>query len=368
MTTIRFATGASRLAILPAMSDRALPPLPSQPDGTPWPTVEWPVAELRGRAGVDEIAIGAEVARLFGPHAHARSGETHALLVVHRGEIVMEHYDEERDADTTLISWSMAKSITHALVGTLVRDGALDIHAPAPVPAWSGDGDPRGAITTENLLRMVDGLDFIEDYVDEGASNVIDMLFGSGKADVAGYAEALQLAHPPGAFWSYSSGTSNIVAGIVGRIVGGGRDGMEAFMRRELFGPIGMESATARFDDAGTFIGSSFVFATARDFARFGLLYLRNGQWDDKALLPTGWVDHARTPTPASQDQYGAHFWLATNGSGIFHCSGYRGQYIAIDPLRDLVLVRLGTSKPEQRGAVYRSLDRIDRAFPKLGS
>ena len=345
-----------------------LPPLPPVGADTLWPTAAWSEAPLRDRPGVDTTAVEAEIERLFGAGAGPRSGETHALLVVHRGEIVAERYDPERDRDTTLISWSMAKSILHALVGVLVRDDRLDIAAPAPVPAWRGEGDRRGAITTEDLLRMVDGLDFVEDYVDEGASNVIDMLFGAGKGDVAHYAESLPVAHSPGTHWSYSSGTSNIVSAIAGRIVGGGQAGMEAFMQRELFERLGMRSATARFDDAGTFIGSSFVFATARDFARFGLLYLRDGHWDGTQILPAGWVDQARTPTPASAGQYGAHFWLATNDSGIFHCSGYRGQYIAIDPVRDIVLVRLGASEPEQRGAVYRSLDRIVRAFPTLAS
>lgn len=341
--------------------------LPPQPDQTSWPTVAWPEARLQGRAGVDADAVAQEIDRLFSHDAETRSGETHALVVIHRGELVAERYDAARDHETTLISWSMAKSILHALVGTLVRDGRLDVHAPAPVPPWRVAGDARGAITPEHLLRMVDGLDFVEDYVEEGASNVIDMLFGSGKADVAAYASALPLAHLPGSAWSYSSGTSNIVAAIVGQIVGGGAEGMLAFMHLELFDRIGMRSATARFDDAGTFIGSSFVFATARDFARFGLLYLRDGVWEGSRLLPPGWVDHARTPTPASEGAYGAHFWLATNGSGIFHCSGYRGQFIAIDPARDLVIVRLGASEPDQRGAVYRSLDRIDRAFPQRG-
>jgi CubicO group peptidase (beta-lactamase class C family) len=342
-------------------------PLPPQPEQTPWPTVDWPEAALEGRSGVDAETVLQEIERLFAAGAESRSGETQALLVVHRGELVAERYDAERDRDTTLISWSMAKSILHALVGILVREGRLAVDAPAAVPGWQEPGDPRAAITLDHLLRMVDGLDFVEDYVDEGASNVIDMLFGGGKADVAGYAEALPAAHPPGARWSYSSGTSNIVAGIVGRLVGGGQAVMEAFMRRELFDPIGMQSAKPRFDEAGTFIGSSFVFATARDFARFGLLYLRDGHWGGRALLPPGWVDQARSPTPPSVGQYGAHFWLATNDSGIFHCSGYRGQYIAIDSARDLVVVRLGASAPAQRGAVYRSLDRIHRAFPLVG-
>ncbi len=350
------------------MPDSPLLPLPSQPPGTPWPTTEWPRAESRGRSGVSAEALLSEIDRLVRPEARERSGETHAVVVIHRGELVAERYGDDKGPDTTMISWSMAKSILHALVGILVREGRLDVHRPAPVEAWQAEGDPRAQITTEQLLRMVDGLDFIEDYVDGDASNVIDMLFGSGKADVAAYAEALGPAHRPGQVWSYSSGTSNIVSGIVGRIIGHSREERLAFMRRELFDRIGMRSATARFDDAGTFIGSSFVFATAQDFARFGLLYLRDGVWEEQRLLPRGWVDHARTPTPASDGEYGAHFWLARNGSGIFHCSGYQGQFVAIDPSRDLILVRLGRSEPEQRGAVFRSLDRIVRCFPLLAT
>ncbi len=106
------------------------------------------------------------------------------------------------------------------------------------------------------------------------------------------------------------------------------------------------------------------MLATARDFARFGLLYLRDGMWDGERILPCGWVDHGRTVTPRSLGEYGAHWWLARDGSGIFHASGYHGQYIAIDPTRDLVIVRLGASTPDQRGAVLRALARIVRCFP----
>ncbi len=183
---------------------------------------------------------------------------------------------------------------------------------------------------------------------------------------MAAYAAARPLAHAPGTFWSYSSGTSNIVASVIGHAVGGGRDGMLAFMRDVLFEPIGMRSAKPRFDTAGTFIGSSYCFATARDFARFGLLYLRDGVWDGRRLLPEGWVDHARTPTPASSGWYGAHWWLALDGSGRFSANGYEGQYIIADPRRDLILVRLGVSSIQQRGNVLRRLRDVAETFPTL--
>lgn len=337
-------------------------PLLPQPPDVPWPTERWPEAAPGG--DVDAAHLERALDAVFRAPAPEATGETHALLVVHRGAIVAERYDAERDRDTTLISWSMAKSVTHALVGILAGEGRLDPAAPAAIPAWQGEGDPRRAITLEHLLRMVDGLGFVEDYVDEGASNVIDMLFGRGKDDVAGYAAALDLAHAPGTFWSYSSGTSNLVARIAGDAVGGGGEGMRSFMHRELFDRLGMRTATPRFDTAGTFIGSSFVFATARDFARFGLLYLRDGVWEGERVLPAGWVDHARTPTPASAGQYGAHWWLAQDGSGRFGANGYRGQYTLVDPARDLVLVRLGGSTPEQRVEVVRNLADIVACFP----
>ncbi len=134
----------------------------------------------------------------------------------------------------------------------------------------------------------------------------------------------------------------------------------------ELFTRIGMTSAEPRFDAAGHFIGSSFVFATARDFARFGLLYLRDGCWNGNRILPEGWVDYARAPTAVSKGEYGALWWIAMDGSAVFHASGFRGQFIAIDPARDVVLVRLGDSSTDQGGAVKTRLRDLIRSFPTL--
>jgi CubicO group peptidase (beta-lactamase class C family) len=262
----------------------------------PWPTREWPAADFD--AAVHAAAVRAAADLAFAPASP--HGETLALLVVHRGRLVFERYASGKDEAATFPSWSMAKSMLHAVVGMLVGEGRLALDAPAPVAAWRRDGDPRAAITLDQLLRMVDGLDFVEHYEASGRSDVIEMIFRTGSADVAAYAIARPLLHPPGTFWNYASGTSNIVARIVGDAVGGGGDAMRAFLHERLFDPIGMRSAKPRFDAAGTFLGSSYVFATARDFARFGLLYLRDGIWDGVRLLPHGWVDHARRETPAS--------------------------------------------------------------------
>ncbi len=337
------------------------------PHARPWPTHRWPESELS--SSVDRTRIDDALNRVFEQPWPEIYGVTHALVAIHQGALVRERYAPDHTRDSTFISWSMAKSILQCAIGTLVRDGKLDVHEPADVPNWRDPGDPRRALTVDQLLRMSSGLRFFEDYVDEQGSDCIRMLFGRGQQDVAAYAASLPLDHPPDTVWNYSSGTSNILSALVGRIVGGGTaDGsaMEAFLRREIFDRIGMQTATLRFDPAETWIGSSFVFATARDFARLGYLYLRDGVWGGERLLPQGWVDYARTPTPASGGEYGAHWWLAQDGSGRFHASGYRGQYIVVDPARDLVVVRLGESTPEQRASVLTFMRDVVESFPTM--
>lgn len=324
-----------------------LEPLPPQPPEVPYPTNRWPMGAPTENVDSERLQNLTEAAFA----EQDRYGETLALLAVHRGRLVFERYADGYGPEETYRSWSMAKSVTHALVGLLLRDGKLSLEGPAPVPRWE-PGDPRHAITLEHLLRMQDGLSFVEEYVPGAGSDVIPMLFQQGKDDVAAFAEARPPAHPPGTYWNYSSGTSNIVAAIAGRAIGGGAQGMLAYLRRELLHPIGMRSATPRFDAAGTFIGSSYLFASARDFARFGLFYLRDGVWDGKRILPEGWVDHARTTTPGSLGEYGAHWWLRLAGEDSFHCSGFQGQYTLCVPSRDLVVVRLGVSTPEHRESV----------------
>jgi CubicO group peptidase (beta-lactamase class C family) len=304
-------------------------------------TGDWPTGPLPPH--VDAACFAALIEDGFAPDPF---GETWAVVVIHGGRLVFERYGEGRTADDACRSWSMAKSITQALAGILVGDGKLDIHAPADVPNWRDD--PRGAITLDELLRMSSGLAFTEAYAPGEPSDVIEMLFGAGQSDTAGFAASFPLAHPPGSFFSYSSGTSNIVSRCLARALGASGPAFGAFMRERLFDPIGMTSATARFDAAGTFIGSSFVFATARDFARFGQLYLQDGVWRGRRLLPEGWVEYARTPTFQQEGcvdgPYGAHWWLDMAGPGTFSANGYDGQYIVVCPDRDLVLVRHGVT------------------------
>jgi CubicO group peptidase (beta-lactamase class C family) len=289
---------------------------------------------------------------LFAPDAP--HGISLALVVMQRGDVVFERYGVQPDtifgpggavdADTTLISWSMAKSITHAAVGILVGEGRLQLGAPAPVPSWKGTD--KEAITLQQLLDMRPGLEFVEDYVDDSVSHCLERLYGSGAADMAAYAAALPLLHAPGSVWNYSSGTTNIIARIVGDEVGGGREGMEAFLRDRLFEPAGMHSAIPKFDDAGTFVGSSYVYATARDFARFGELYRNDGVGPDGLrVLPAGWRDHARAQHAVDDESgfgYGAQWWLWPDLPGSLACHGYDGQCTLVVPDRELVVVHLG--------------------------
>jgi CubicO group peptidase (beta-lactamase class C family) len=288
---------------------------------------------------------------------------------MHRGDVVYEQYGVQPDsifgrggpvtAETTLVSWSMAKSITHAAVGILVGDGVLDVDQPAAVAGWRGT--PKESITLQDLLDMRSGLEWVEDYVDDTVSHCIEMLFAAGQDDMAAYAAALPMVAQPGSVWNYSSGTTNIICRIIGDVVGGGRDGVETFLRERLFAPTGMHSAVPKFDTSGTFVGSSYVYATARDFAKFGELYRNDGVVDGRRVLPQGWRDHARTFVAHDEDgmDYGSHWYVWRDQPGSLACHGYEGQYCIVVPDKQLVLVHLGKCPAESRTELTSRLRKI---------
>jgi len=322
-------------------------PLPAQPHGVKWPFGDWERADPPPAVAPRLAAI---LDATFADPQPATTDRTDALLLVHRGRIVAERYAEGHGPDTPQPSWSMAKSILHAVVGVLVKQGQLDVSKPADVPEWRSPGDARAGITLDQLLHMTSGLHFVEDYVDGSISDTIKMLFVPSADDMGAFAAAFPLDGPPDTISNYSSGTSNIISGIVKRLVGPD-EAYEAFMRRELFDRIGMASAEPRFDRAGGWIASSFCFCTPRDFAKFGLLYLRDGIWDGERILPEGWVDYARTPAPVQpvdDDGYGAHWWLLGDDLGTFYASGYVGQRIYLVPPLDLIIVRNGNTPVER--------------------
>lgn len=316
--------------------------LPRQPAGRDWPTVAW-------EPGPPPAAIGALVDEMF---ADPRFGATYAVVVVHEGRLVLERYAGALPnwvgepiavtPATPLLSWSMAKSMLHAAMGILVGRGGLDVDTAAPIPEWSADD--RAGISVADLLAMRDGLAWNEDYVDAGGSQVIEMLFGAGAEDVAAFAVDRPLTARPGTRFNYSSGTTNILSRVLADRIGRG-DACRRFLRASLFEPIGMTTAEPTFDPAGTWVASSYVHATARDFARFGYLYLRDGMWAGTRVLPEGWADtgrRRRSFDPTDGRGYGWQWWVTGDDHGTFWANGYEGQSIMVCPALDLVTVRIG--------------------------
>jgi CubicO group peptidase (beta-lactamase class C family) len=346
-----------------------LPKLPLQ-DDVEWPTMQWDRGDLL--PGTNRRALEVLLTHAFQETAPDEMGETHAFLAIQKGGIVADRYWQGFDRMQTYPSWSMAKSITHALAGIMVGDGLVDPMEPVLAPEWGADDDKndrRRLITLDQLLRMSSGLHFVEEYYDGEVSSVIEMLYGEGKGDVAAYAAAQPMAYAPDSRFYYSSGTTNIISRFLSQRLGKSGDEFADFMKSALFDRIGISTATPKFDGQGTFIGSSFCFCTAEDFARFGLLYLRDGIWDGERILPEGWVDYARTATPTPPDEplgYGAHWWLGLCGPGSFSANGFHGQYIALLPDKDLILVRHGKSPQEQGDQVRVWLRKVSECFPTV--
>lgn len=316
---------------------------PEQPADVAWPTADWPTGPIPD--GVDTKAVDAIVAKAFGELSND-TGTIDAILVVSGGRLVVEKYNGW-DPEATHNSWSMAKSINSALVGILVGQGKIDIGTPFPAPEWRSPGDPRAAITWDELLRMSSGLAWDESYTDP-KGDVIATLGADN--DRAGYVASKPLAHPPGSTWSYSTGTANLLARGVADIVGHG-DALTGWIDRELFHPLGITKVTHNVDRTGVISGGSFIDLRPRDFARFGLLYDRGGVWNGTQLLPQGWVDYSRMPTPSNPDgTYGAQWWVMPDRP-VFYANGYNGQSISVAPDKDLVVVVLskaGDGRDEQ--------------------
>jgi hypothetical protein len=250
-----------------------------------------------------------------------------------------------------VLGYSVSKSVINALIGILVREGKLDLYAPAPVGAWSSPADPRHAITLDQLLRMTSGLNLEES--DSGFDPVSRMMFS--ERDMAAYAENAKLKSKPGQTWEYTSGDTLIVSAIVRDAVGGHAADVLRFAHNQLFDPVGMQHITMEFDDVGTPIGSTRIYASARDWARFGELYLNDGVVDGKRILPEGWVTYSTRPTLDSP--YGSGFWVNAGQSvdargrvqagmpaDAYFASGNFGQRIVIVPSQRLVIVRFGAT------------------------
>jgi CubicO group peptidase (beta-lactamase class C family) len=276
---------------------------------------------------------------------------THAVVVLYQGEIIGEKYAAGFNENSRLMGWSMTKSIMNALIGILVRDGELTVTDGAPIDEWQND--ERKNIRIEHLLQATSGLEWNEAYFNPFSD--FHMMF-TFKDDKAKFEASRKLRYPPGEHFQYSSSSTNILSGILRKAVG--NDAYTRFPYERLFYKVGMQSAIMEPDASGTFVASSFCFATARDWARFGLLYMNDGYWLGDRILPEGWVEFTTTPSAAApMGEYGAQWWLnageKNNPSNRIYPSlppdaywadGFEEQYVMVIPSKNLVVVRLGVS------------------------
>ena len=288
---------------------------------------------------------------------HAYNGTPFAFVVLHEGKVVAERYREGLTARTRLLSWSMAKSFTNALVGIMAGDGMVDIYAPTGIPEWQGDD--RAAITLNDLMQMQSGLQWNEDY---GNRSDVNLMLHREK-DMGLYAINKPLEHKPGTFWSYSSGSTNIVMRYLRGKFASDKEFL-TYYRERLFAPLGIRNAVFEPDMSGTPVGSSYLYITAREFASLGQLYLDDGVFQGQRILPEGWVEYSVTPAADSKDGYGAFFWLNKDKywpdipEDMFNCQGHDGQEVFIIPSKDLVITVLGYSPKPDRVVDWNALVR----------
>ncbi len=273
-----------------------------------------------------------------------KSKRTRALLVIYKDKIIAEHYDTGFTKDSRILGWSMTKSLTATYFGILQKQGKLNIMKPAPIAEWQND--ERKNITINDLLHMNSGLEWEENY--SKISDATKMLFQD--EDMSQSQIDKPLVGKPNNSWNYSSGTTNLLSGILRKQFKTHQQYLD-FWYSSLLDRIGMHSALVETDMSGNFVGSSYGWATTRDWGKFGLLYLHKGNWNGDQLFDESWAKYVATPTNTSKGRYGAQFWLNTSGHfsdvprDMFYCSGYQGQMIAVFPSHDLVVVRMGLSE-----------------------
>ena len=327
--------------------------LPEQRSKLPWPAGDHgPVVSLP--SGIDAVKLDEAIDAAFAEPNSQNPRKTRAVVIVYDGKLIAERYAPGFTLNTPQLGWSMSKSVTNALVGFLVKEGKLQLNSAAPVPEWQQADDPRQNITLDQLMRMSAGLEFDEAYAP--FSDAVYMFYDSH--DFAAYAALKPLEVEPDTKWNYSSGTANIITRIVRTAIETEHGNYYEYLYRNLFHKIGMLSLVMEPDPSGTFVGSSYMFATPRDWARFGLLYLQDGIWNGERILPEGWVKYTTTPTSqAPKGEYGALFWLNAGASenpsdrllpsvprDVYYARGFQEQRLFIVPSRKLVLVRFGAT------------------------
>jgi CubicO group peptidase (beta-lactamase class C family) len=317
-------------------------------------TIAWPQGDVLSDTtlpNIDYSRIHYALKNAFVDQDSTKPANTLAVVVVYNGHIIGEHYAVGRTKHSKLMGWSMSKSVTNAMIGLLVKEGKLDVDAPAPVTEWKAD--ERSKITLNNLLQASSGLQWSETYFNPFKD--FHQMFIK-RDDKGAYAASRPLLNQPNTHFQYSSGSTNILSRIIRQQVGDAD--YYAFPYEKLFYKIGMLNTVVESDASGTFVGSSYSFATARDWARFGQLYLQDGIWEGERILPEGWVTYTTTPTTtAPLREYGAQWWLNVGAKqdaskckypklprDTFWADGFEEQYVMVVPSKKLVVVRLGVS------------------------
>ncbi|TRX02164.1 serine hydrolase domain-containing protein [Flavobacterium gawalongense] len=291
-------------------------------------------------SNVDYAKLNTAVANAFDKSGEIKK-RTRSVLVIYKDKIIAEKYDRGFDKNSKLLGWSMTKSITSALFGILQKQGEYDIYKPAPIVEWQND--ERKIITTNDLLHMNSGLEWEEKY--DKICDATKMLFQA--EDMSRVQLEKPAAFKPNTHWNYSSGTTNLLSGILRQQFKTYKEYLD-FWYSALIDKIGMNSMIVETDMVGNYVGSSYGWATTRDWSKFGLLYLHKGNWNGEQILEESWVKYSATPTNTSKGEYGAHFWLNAGGRykdvprDMYFCSGYQGQMVAIIPSLNLVIVRMG--------------------------
>lgn len=312
-------------------------------------TLKWPLGDIvpGKNTGIDTLKLNDIAKRLITDNAY--NGDVFAFIVIHKGIPVAEAYKPQFNQKTRFLSWSMAKSFINAMVGILVKQGKLDIMKPVGIDEWKND--ERSKITLNNIMQMQSGLKWNEDYGNR--SDVTLMLHC--ESDMAHFALGRPSAYPVGAHWYYSSGATNIVSYLIRRQFSNDSS-YYVFANNQLFNKIGAPDAVFEVDPTGTRVGSSYLYATARDYARFGLLFENDGVFNGERILPEGCVKYSTSVASASNGLYGSFFWLNRGKSlpsapeDMYACDGHDGQHIYILPTQQLVVVILGYSPLSKGG------------------
>ena len=354
--TLLFGTGNAQIndseKSVRSRKSSLLSPMPLKHESQPWPA-----GELISKGAVSVNCLD-ELNRLldkaFDDSGKDNPARTHGIVIVYNGQLIAERYatDLGYGINTPHYGWSMTKSVASILVGILVKQEKIDIFAPAPIQQWKDLNDPRQTITTDQLLRMSSGLEFNENY-DNPISDVNDMLLGNHRSMVD-FAASKTLIAEPDTLWQYSTGTANLLGAVIRNNMNDQAD-YQNFARTELFDKLGMHTAIIESDQSGNIVTGAYMWASPRDWAKFGLFCLQNGRWKNEQILPEHWMEYATTKTPSNpMAPYGAQFWLNSKKNyypslpaDLYECRGKDIQRVTIIPSEKLIVARFGYTPNE---------------------